>query len=173
MTDLTREDEFLTHLTQAGVLSARLARALLNPAPGNVAALKAAGYTETTPYDAQLRKLLGEARWVSYAADPGRIKAAAAITDAARAGCDMPALLARTIGRRAWENDPTSPSRSVAHALAYRIARELSVHAQRRTPPARPAPSSTPDDESRSPRSSRSVPRTEPTADDSLRRHAA
>jgi hypothetical protein len=139
MTELTHEDELLTHLTQAGMLSARLARALLSPA--GTSALKAAGYNETTPYDDHLRALLGEDRWAKYVADPGRIKTAAAITGAARAGHEVPALLARAVNRRAWEDDAVSPSRSIAHVLAYRIARELAAPAARRTPASAPAAS--------------------------------
>jgi hypothetical protein len=132
MTDLTHEDEFLTHLTQAGVLSARLTQALLTGGKGTggvtakqIAALKAAGYTETTPYDQDLRRLLGEPRWASYLADPARIVAAAAITDAAAAGRDMPKLLERAVNRRRWEDDERSPSRSVAKILAYRVTSEM------------------------------------------------
>jgi hypothetical protein len=145
MTEPSHEEEILQHLTQAGVLTARLARTLLTPAGvgADTQALRAAGYTETTPYDGTLRTLLGEARWAMYAADPGRIKTAGAITDAASAGRDIPALLERAVNRRAWEDDSISPSRSIAHVLTWRIARELARSTTRRTPasvpPSRPA----------------------------------
>jgi hypothetical protein len=132
MTDLTHEEELLTHLTQAGVLSAQLVRALLTSSGGTggvtsaqVAALKAAGYTETTPYDPILRDLFSEQQWASYAADPARILAAAAITDAAAHGHEMPVLLERAVNRREWEHDARSPSRSVAAVLAYRVTSEM------------------------------------------------
>lgn len=148
MTELTHEEEFLRHLTQAGVLSAQVVQALLGSTKSSrgatsadIAALKAAGYTETTPYDDRLRKLFGEQRWAIYAADPARIVAAAAITDAARAGCDMPALLRRAVIKREWENDGRSPARSLAAVLAYRVTREMSRPSSRRTPASQPAAS--------------------------------
>jgi hypothetical protein len=96
-------------------------RAGLRTLPGS----RAAGYTETTPHDDELRELLGEQRWAAYAADPARIAAATAITDGDRAGHDMPALLAKVIRQRPWEDDDRSPSKSVAEVLHYRVTREL------------------------------------------------
>jgi hypothetical protein len=134
MSEPTHEEEFLAQLTTAGVLAARLARAASGGqspgAPSDVKALRAAGYTETTPFDAHLRRELGEQRWAWYIADPARIVCAAAITDAARAGHDVPALLTRVCQRRGWEDDHTSPARSIARVLDYRIKGEVS----RRTP---------------------------------------
>ena len=95
----SHEEDFLRILTQAGVLSARVARVRLS-GPGiaaDAAGLREAGYSEATPYDDLLRQLLGEQRWAAYAADPARIAAAAAITDADRAGYDMPAFLTKVI----------------------------------------------------------------------------
>ena len=137
MSEPTHEEEFLAQLTTAGVLAARLARAAIGQSPGvpaDVKALRAAGYTETTPFDAHLRRALGEQRWAWYTADPARIVCAAAITNAARAGHDVPALLTRVCQRRAWEDDQTSPARSIARVLDYRIKREMS----RRTPAVSP-----------------------------------
>jgi hypothetical protein len=133
MSEPTHEEEFLAQLTTAGVLAARLARAATGQSPGapaDVKALRAAGYTETTPFDAHLRRELGEQRWAWYTADPARIVCAAAITNAARAGHDVPALLTRVCQRRAWEDDQISPARSIARVLDFRIKREMS----RRTP---------------------------------------
>lgn len=142
MSEFTHEDEFLAQLTAAGVLAARLAGAAVGQPPGggpaDARALKAAGYTETTPFDAHLRSELGEQRWAWYVADPARIVCAAAITGAARAGHDMPALLGAVCRRRAWEDDQASPARSIARVLYYRISREMT----RRTtalPPHQPA----------------------------------
>lgn len=143
MSELTHEDELLAHLTQAGILSAQLARTLLNPpgaaGNGDIAALKAAGYTETTPYDADLRRELGEPRWAKYVIDPARITAAAAITDAARAGYDVPAMLAAVVRERPWEDDSRSPAHTVARVLHYRVKKYMSAHPPRRTPPDPPA----------------------------------
>jgi hypothetical protein len=128
MSEPTHEEEFLAQLTTVGTLAARLARANAGQRPGepaDVKALRAAGYTETTPFDAHLRHELGEQRWAWYTADPARLVCAAAITDAARAGHDMPALLTRVCQRRAWENDQQSPARSIARVLYYRINREM------------------------------------------------
>ena len=121
------EDEALRLLTQAGVLAARVARARLS-GPGmasDAAGLRAGGYSEATRHDDLLRQLLGEQRWAAYQADPARIVVAAAITDGGRAGYDMPALLARVIQQRRWENDDHSPSQSVARVLHYRVTREM------------------------------------------------
>jgi len=131
--------QLLTHLHQGAVIGARLARAIIGPANGSAlaeqaAALRAAGYTETTPYDDHLRRLFGEQRWAAYAADPARIVAAAAITDAANAGHDVPALLAKVVHQRAWEDDQISRARSLAGVLAYRIETERSRRAE---PPVR------------------------------------
>jgi hypothetical protein len=128
MSELTHEEEFLAQLTAAGTLAARLARANAGQQPGepaDVKTLRAAGYTETTPFDDHLRHELGEQRWAWYTADPARLVCAAAITDAARAGYDVPALLTRVCQRRAWENDQQSPARSIARVLYYRINREM------------------------------------------------
>jgi hypothetical protein len=118
MTDLTHEDEFLSHLQQGAVIGARLARAFFSPAgttsdlARQIDALRAAGYTKTTPHDDHLRQVFGEQRWAKYAADPARIVAAAAITDAANAGHDVPALLTKVVYQRAWEDDQISKARS-------------------------------------------------------------
>jgi hypothetical protein len=142
MTELTHEEELLDHLAKAGIFTAHVIRALrgLGGTTADADALRAAGYTETTPYDACLRELLGEERWAKYEADPGRIKAAAAITDAARAGYDVPRLLKRAVNRRRWEDDPRSPSQSVADVLTWRIARTLADPRERRTLLSRPQP---------------------------------
>lgn len=133
MSEPTHEDETLRLINQAGVLAAQIARARAGGsgtrAGGQTAAevsrLRAAGYTEHTPYDDLLRDLLGEQRWASYARDEARLAAAAAITDADRAGIyDMDKLLSRAVNRRAWEDDPTSPARSVAEILHYRVKTE-------------------------------------------------
>jgi hypothetical protein len=134
MSEPTYEDEFLAHLTAAGILTARLARTATGQSlsePADAKALRAAGYTETTPFDDCLRQELGEQRWTWYVADPARIVCAAAITDAARAGHDMPALLARVCSRRAWEDDQQSPARSIARVLYYRVQRETTAPASR------------------------------------------
>jgi hypothetical protein len=129
MSEPSHEEDFLRILTQAGVLSARVARVALSGGPGtaeeDAAGLRKASYSETTPHDGLLRQLLGEQRWGAYAADPARIAAAAAITDADRAGYDMPALLTQAIGQRRWENDDRSPSRSVARVLIHRVTRAM------------------------------------------------
>jgi hypothetical protein len=98
VTTLTHEEEFLGHLTAAGVLSAQIVRAMTGQPVGaaaNVKALKAAGYKEQTPFDEHLRRELGEQRWAKYIADPARIVCAAVITDAAKAGYDVPAMLSK------------------------------------------------------------------------------
>lgn len=74
-----------------------------------------------------------------YAADPARVVAAAAITGAANAGRDVPALLARVVNKRAWEDDQDSAARSIAGVLAYRIERDLVARARRRPPAPVPA----------------------------------
>jgi hypothetical protein len=129
MTELTHEEELLSHFTAGGVMAARLLRTALGQPPGadapDVKALKAAGYREETPYDEHLRQVLGEQRWAKYTTDPARIVCAALITDGAAAGRDMPALLSKAADIRAWEEDTQSPARSIARVLAYRIKREL------------------------------------------------
>ena len=87
----------------------------------DVKALRAAGYTETTAFDGILRQELGEQRWAWYVADPARLVCTAAITDAARAGHDVAALLGKVCRRRAWEDDQQSPARSIARVRYYRI----------------------------------------------------
>jgi hypothetical protein len=137
MSEPAHEEEFLQHVTAAGVLTARLVRAAAgqSPAgPADVKALRAAGYTETTPFDAILRQELGEQRWAWYVADPARLVCAAAITDAARAGHDVPALLGKACRRRGWEDDQQSPARSIARVLYYRITQDMN----RRPRPAAP-----------------------------------
>jgi hypothetical protein len=139
MTDLTHEEELLGHLHQGAVIGTRLAKAAFSPSGSSdltkqIDTLRAAGYTETTPYDDHLRRLFGEQRWASYAADPARIVAAAAITDAASAGHDIPALLTTVVHQRAWEDDQISSARSIAGVLAYRIEKQPA----RRTPPSAP-----------------------------------
>ena len=127
MSEPTHEEDFLRHLTQAGVLAARVARIGFS-GPGlaaDIAGLRAAGYSEQTAHDDLLRQLLGGQRWAAYAADPARIVAAAAITDGDRAGYDMPSLLTRVVHQRRWETDARSPSQSVARVLYYRITREM------------------------------------------------
>ncbi len=136
MTALTHEEEFLGHLTAAGVLGARLFRAAAGqPAAGaaDVKALRAAGYTETTRFDDHLRRELGEQRWGWYVADPARIVCAALITDAAKVGHDMPALLAKACEQRAWEDDARSPAKSIARVLHYRIKQQMASPTYRRT----------------------------------------
>jgi hypothetical protein len=166
VTEPTHEDEFLDHLTRAGILGANIVRTALAPTgnsglAGQAEALRRAGYTETTPHDGQLRELFGEQRWAMYASDPARIVAAAAITDAANAGHDVPAVLRRVVNKRAWEDDQMSAARSIAGVLAYRIERDVAARARRRTPaPVRvgrtdPADKTT---RSRSPRSMASTP---------------
>lgn len=127
MSESSPEEDFLRILTQAGVLAAQVARVRLS-GPGmaaDAAGLRAAGYSEATQYDDPLRQLLGEQRWAAYATDPARLAAAAAITDAGRAGYDMPALLTKVVHRRRWEDDDRSPSKSVAQVLYYRVTREM------------------------------------------------
>jgi hypothetical protein len=112
MSEPTHEEDFLRHLTQAGVLAARVARTRF-AGPGmaaDIAGLRAAGYSEQTRHDDLLRQLLGNQRWAAYAADPARIVAAAAITDGDRAGYDMPSLLTKVVHQRRWETDARSPS---------------------------------------------------------------
>lgn len=148
MTELTHEEELITHLTQAGVLSAQLARALLGRGGtgggGDIAALKAAGYTEETPWDGYLRELFGERRWAMYVADSSRIVGAAAMTDADRAGHDMHALLRTVFIERRWEDDPRDAARSIARILAYRITKEISAGPASRRGPGFPPASSKP-----------------------------
>jgi hypothetical protein len=132
MSEPNYEEEFLQHVTAAGVLTARLVRAAAGQSPGgpaDVKALRAAGYTETTAFDGILRQELGEQRWAWYVTDPARLVCAAAITDAARAGHDVPALLGKVCRRRAWEDDQQSPARSVARVLYYRITQETTRRA--------------------------------------------
>ncbi len=128
MSEPTYEEEFLSHMTAAGVLTARLAQAITGlPRPGgtSVEALKAAGFTEQTPFDDHLRAELGEQRWANYIADPARVECAAMITIGARTGYDIPALLSKVTKQRAWEDDAHSPAKSIARVLAYRLGREL------------------------------------------------
>jgi hypothetical protein len=139
MSEPSHEEDSLRILTQAGVLSARVARILLS-GPGmtaGAAGLREAGYREATPYDGLLRQLLGDQRWAAYEADPARI-AAAAITDAGRAGYDMPAFLTKVIQQRHWENDDRNPSQSIARVLHHRVTREIA-----RTASATPGPRGT------------------------------
>ncbi len=141
MAELTHEEEFLSHLTSAGVLGARLLRTLLHPAgsrgdAADVKALKAAGYSAETPFDDHLRRELGEHRWAMYVADPARVVCAAMITDGATAGHDMTALLRKVAIQRAWEDDARSPAKSIARVLAFRIKKELDSPTYRRTEPA-------------------------------------
>jgi hypothetical protein len=127
MSEPTHEEDFLRHLTQAGVVAARVARIRFS-GPGlaaDIAGLRAVGYSEQTRHDDLLRQLLGDQRWAAYAADPARIAAAAAITDGDRAGYDMPSLLTRVVHQRRWETDARSPSQSVARVLYYRVTREM------------------------------------------------
>jgi hypothetical protein len=127
MSEPTHEEDFLRHLTQAGVVAARIARIRFS-GPGlaaDIAGLRAAGYSEQTRHDDLLRQLLGDQRWATYTADPARIAAAAAITDGDRAGYDMPSLLTRVVHQRRWETDARSPSQSVARVLYYRVTREM------------------------------------------------
>jgi hypothetical protein len=127
MSEPTHEEDFLRHLTQAGVVAARVARIRFS-GPGlaaDIAGLRAAGYSEQTRHDDLLRQLLGDQRWAAYAADPARIVAAAAITDGDRAGYDMPSLLPKVVHQRRWETDARSPSQSVARVLYYRVTREM------------------------------------------------
>ena len=75
---LPRGRELLEHLARAGAVGANLARTALQPADKDsltkkAEALRRAGYTETTPYDNQLRRLFGEYRWAMYASEPVRI----------------------------------------------------------------------------------------------------
>jgi hypothetical protein len=136
MTDLTHEEEFLGHLTAAGMLSTRLIGTATGQPVGeapDVKALRAAGYRNETPFDEHLRRELGEPRWAKYATDPARVLCAALITDGAAAGRDMYALLSKAADMRAWEDDDRSPARSIARVLAYRIKRELDKPASRRT----------------------------------------
>jgi len=148
MTELTHEEEFLSHLTVGGTLAARLIRTAMGQPPSgdapDIKALKAAGYREQTPYDEQLRHELGEQRWAKYTADPARIVCAALITDGA-ARRDMHALLAKAADIRAWEDDAHSPARSIARVLAHRIKRELDRPAPRTAaePPVHRSTSST------------------------------
>lgn len=136
MTELSHEEEFLNHLTQAGVLSAQLIRALTGQSAGDAAdvkALKAAGYKAETPFDEHLRHELGEQRWAKYATDPARIVCAALITDGDTAGYDMKALLSKVAMQRAWEDDSRSPAKSIARVLAFRITQELARSSFRRS----------------------------------------
>jgi hypothetical protein len=147
MSQPAHEEEFIQHLTQAGVLSAQLARtgieAITQKTRTNIpndavvaARLKALGYTPETAYDTHLRTLLGEARWAKYAADPGRIITAAMITDGANAGHDMTALLTEAVNQRKWEDDPVSRAQSIAYVLRYRVERQLQRGKFLRTPTA-------------------------------------
>jgi hypothetical protein len=137
MSEPTHEDEFLKVLTQAGVLTAQVARAWAGGRSGGrdggtsaatdaeIARLRKAGYSEHTPYDDLLRELLGEKRWAWYAQDKARIAAAAAVTDTDRSGIyDMKQLLTRAVSRRAWEDDSVSPAASIAQILHYRVTTE-------------------------------------------------
>jgi hypothetical protein len=141
MPELTHEDEFLAHLTSAGILGTRLFRTAFG-LPGtkgesaDVKALKAAGYQEQTPFDEHLRKELGEPRWARYVADPARVVCAALITDGAKAGHDMTAVLRKAAVQRAWEDDASSPAKSIARVLAFRIKNETDKDTFRRSAPA-------------------------------------
>lgn len=135
MSEPTHEEEFLRVLTQAGVMTAQVARAMVGDrgnrgtsaaTAAEIQKLRKAGYTETTRYDNLLHDLLGEQRWAKYTADEARIAAAAVITDADRAGIyDMKKLLPRAVNRRAWEDDPHSPAKSIAEILHYRVKSEV------------------------------------------------
>ena len=65
-----------------------------------------------TPWDDQLRELLGEQRWKQYAGDERRRDVAASLTQAAADGHDIGALLTRAVNCREWEDDTRSPSRN-------------------------------------------------------------
>jgi hypothetical protein len=141
MTELTHEEEFLNHLTGAGILGARLLRAAFGlpdrtGEAADVKALKAAGYREQTPFDDHLRRQLGEHRWAMYVADPSRVVCAALITDGDKAGHDMTALLSKVAIARAWEDDTRSPAKSIARVLAFRIKNEIEKGTFRRSEPA-------------------------------------
>ena len=135
MTSPTHEEEFLTHLTQAGLITARVLETMRGTAPGvpDTALLRTAGYRPETPYDGHLRAILGARRWAKYVQDPARIVCAAAITDGAAAGDDMPTVLAKVFAQRPWEEDPISSARSIARVMAHRVAAELARPATRRT----------------------------------------
>jgi hypothetical protein len=142
MPELTPEEEFLAHLTSAGVLGIRLLRLALGlpdteGESAGVKALKAAGYQEQTLFDEHLRHELGEDRWARYVADKARVLCAALITDGDKAGHEMTALLSKIATQRAWEDDARSPARSIARVLAFRIRNEIDKGTFRRsTPPA-------------------------------------
>jgi hypothetical protein len=74
-----------------------------------------------TPWDKQLRDLLGQDRWNEYAADERRRDVAARLTEAAADGHDVGALLTEAVTCRDWEDDPVSPSRRIAGVLHYRV----------------------------------------------------
>jgi hypothetical protein len=137
MTEPTHEEEFLDHLARGAALGATLVRTALRPTNADnlvkkAEALRKAGYAETTSYDDKLRELFGEHLWARYASDPVRILGAAAITEAANAGHDIPAILTRVVNERAWEGGDVA--RSVAAVLAYRIEKDVAAQARRRTP---------------------------------------
>jgi hypothetical protein len=138
MSEPTHEEELLRTITQTEVLVAQIARAKVSRSTGSggvgadlaaeIIKLRKAGYAEHTPYDDVLRRLLGEQRWARYGGDEARIAAAASITDADRAGIyDMEKLLTRAVKRRAWEEDPRNPARSVAQILHYRVKTEAAA----------------------------------------------
>jgi hypothetical protein len=84
MTELPHEEDFLNHLTRAGVLSAQLIRAAAGQPAGDAAdvkALKAAVYKAEMPFDEHLRAELGEQPWAKYATNPAQVVCAALITD--------------------------------------------------------------------------------------------
>jgi hypothetical protein len=75
----------------------------------------------STPWDDQLRDLLGDHRWQEYAADEHRRDIATVLASAHDDGFDVPALITRAVTCREWEDDPTSPARRVSSVLRYRI----------------------------------------------------
>ncbi|MBO0802845.1 MAG: hypothetical protein J2P25_07190, partial [Nocardiopsaceae bacterium] len=109
------------------------------PVPGPRPAQQAGQPKEpmpVTPYDATLRRLLGEDRWRQYADDPRRRDVAALLAKAAAQGRDMDELLTTAVTSRQFEEDPRSSARRVAGVLHYRIEKALA---------AEPAPQPRPD----------------------------
>ena len=74
-----------------------------------------------TPWDEQLRDLLGDRRWGQYAASARRHDVARLLTDAHDGGHDIDALLVKAVSSRDWEDDDRSPSRSTGGVLHHRV----------------------------------------------------
>ena len=78
-----------------------------------------------TPFDGQLRDLLGPERWHQYEHDPRRRDVADLLTRAAADGQDIGVLITDAVTCRDWEDDRISPARRVGGVLLHRLEAAL------------------------------------------------